>query len=68
MIEPFEKCIGCGNLKDLTGAWVCGKYSNMEAQWRRGNCAMSTHVKKQVQGKEFVDPLKASKQRARGKA
>jgi len=46
----------------------CSAYFTPAAQWRNGRkCALATHLERKVQEEQKIDPLKRSKQIARGK-
>lgn len=57
--QIVTKCHGCEKAgEDET----CRVYVMPGAQWRRGNCPMATHIKKEVKDVAFkLNPLKASK-------
>jgi hypothetical protein len=59
-----EKCYGC---KFVTGK-ICRAYLYPEMQWHFGYCPLAPNVNivKEVKEKE-INPLKASKRKARGK-
>jgi hypothetical protein len=77
-IVCIDKCTGCNHTKLLSkseeegeatiNSYVCIKYANPGGVWTRlGGCPMRTHNKTvAVEEKRYVDPLKASKQKARG--
>jgi hypothetical protein len=45
----------------------CTTYGYPEAKWSYGNCPMATHIKKEEKkATKQMDPLKASKKRAKG--
>lgn len=62
----IASCTECGNI--LPEKEDCTKYGSPEAAWRKlGGCAMRTHRKDAgIEEKRRIDPLKASKQKARG--
>lgn len=64
-----EKCGGCERIEFDHVQCICKCYAVPAAQWRRGNCPMATHVKKETSnsvksGK--LNPLKASKRSVKG--
>jgi hypothetical protein len=60
-----ERCKGC----DKVHMGLCTMYLEPLLLWSKiGGCAGRTHMReKPVENKVFVDPLKASKMKARGK-
>ena len=74
----IDKCVGCKHaipteIPEKEGRqdsmwFTCLKYANPAAVWTRLlGCPMRTHSKSVgIEEKRNVDPLKASKQRARG--
>jgi hypothetical protein len=73
--EPiYPKCEGCGNIitqkqmLEVTPVNLCRIYVWPEALWSRGNCVMATHIQKKTEPeKKTLDPIKASKKKAKGK-
>lgn len=69
--EPIiEKCVGCNRIGvgPERGPATCTTFFSPASKWRIGNCPMASHVKRQAMKKEdFVDPLKKSKQMAKGR-
>lgn len=65
--EPIvDECIGCGRVND----GFCGVYELPSRQHRRlGGCAMRTHNRYANPVESgFVDPLKASKKKYKGRS
>ncbi len=62
-----EQCEGCHRIKDFPAGQYCANFPDPAAKWRRGNCNMATHIKKDGNGKGNgkLNPLKASKRRVR---
>lgn len=63
-----EKCEGCNKLVEIeSGIFECKTYPNPAAIWRRGGCALGSHIVKVKEEKRKVNPLKASKRAKKGK-
>jgi len=60
-----EQCKGCAHAWDST----CSRYRYPESKWEAGKtCPMATHIKKEVKkNTKSIDPIKASKAKAKGK-
>lgn len=60
----IQQCEGCGHREGN----FCKVYRFPSTRWSAGPCPMATHVKKAEEQKEkFLNPLKASKRKSRGK-
>jgi len=64
----MEKCQGCAHVLNYEGASYCSSYPDPSAKWAVGTCNFATHLVKEVPSAapKVVDPLKASKRKARG--
>lgn len=66
----FEKCLsneGCKKIVvDAEGNQHCGVFPVPEAKWRTGSCPMATNLPKVEIVEKKKNPLKASKQKAKG--
>jgi hypothetical protein len=63
-----EKCMGCDRIVDQEGGKFCAVYDRPWYKWSVGACNMATHVKSEVvQQAKALNPLKASKLKARGR-
>lgn len=63
--KVVDPCNSCGKIED---DGFCTVYAWPDVQWARGKkCPMATHTKKEAVETKFVDPLKASKRKAKGK-
>ena len=63
-----EQCEGCARIIHYNGASYCSSYADPSAKWAFGTCNFATHSGKGAAGAEAkLNPLKASKRRARGK-
>lgn len=58
-----QECEGC----DHREGNFCNCYAFPEAKWGRRKCPMATHLQKSAAAKKDLNPLKASKRKARGK-
>lgn len=62
-----EQCEGCAHVISYNGGSYCSSYADPAAKWSLGTCNFATHlVKEAVAASAKVDPLKASKRKARG--
>jgi len=65
--EPVApQCGGCENIEYDHVQHVCKRYAMPAARWRRGNCPMATHIKKEATTAVKLNPLKASKRSVKG--
>ncbi len=69
--EPIiDQCLGCSKIitGPEPGPSTCSVYMMPFVHWRFNKiCPMATHIQKKFEKKGFVDPLKKSKQMAKGK-
>lgn len=72
--EPcIDKCNGCPQQivdvgKGDTRHFICRVYVSPKAKFRGGNCPMAVHLTRDTSRKAGkINPLKASKKKARGK-
>jgi hypothetical protein len=61
-----ENCDGCTRTVEFETGKYCSSFPYPAQKWQKGNCPMSTHVKKAAKEEQKINPLKASK-RAAGK-
>lgn len=72
--EGCKKIIGIALFTPLGGGgsredYYCESYWRPEAKWLNGKrCPLATHLEKKKEEVKAVDPLKLSKQKARGRA
>lgn len=67
--ETVAQCEGCGHIIQLDGHKFCKAYPDPAAKWQFGPCNLATHVQRKFQTEmKKVNPLKASKKAAAGKA
>ena len=60
--ETVEACDGCNRKKAIGEGWYCSACPEPEVKWKGGFCNMATHVTRaQVENKQKINPLKASK-------
>lgn len=63
-----DQCVGCDRASAQGDATNCSVFPNPWYKWSVGACNMATHVKSEVvQQAKMLNPLKASKQKARGR-
>ncbi len=60
-----EPCQGCDRTVEAGEMVYCAAYPEPAAKWRYGSCNFATHVKGETQQQVKLNPLKASKRRAR---
>lgn len=61
----IENCEGCTRVVEFETGKYCASFPNPAQKWQKGNCPMSTHVKKASKAEEQkINPLKASKRSA----
>jgi hypothetical protein len=69
--EPIIiECVGCihTTVGPAPGVSTCNAYVTPAAQWRRGKCALASHLqKKEVRDEKKVNPLKQSRRNAKGR-
>ncbi len=64
--QIVEQCQGCNRPVEIASGWYCSACPEPAAKWRNGHCNLASHVTHaQSTGKVKVNPLKASKRRAR---
>ena len=67
--EVVPQCEGCGNILAVDGKKLCKAYPDPAAKWQFGSCNLATHVQRKLgTDQKKVNPLKASKKAAAGKA
>ena len=60
--EVGSCCMGCGRISDTEHGMYCSTYADPCAQWRSGRtCDLATHVKREAEKEQKINPLKASK-------
>lgn len=65
MEKIHEKCVGCAK---VTAEDFCAAYPKPSIWWeKRGGCAAATHTRKLIEEVKKVNPLKASKKKAKGR-
>jgi hypothetical protein len=62
-----EQCEGCTRTTNVEAGTFCTSYPNPAAKWRTSQCNFATHVKKETQSSQKVNPLKASKRATKRK-
>ncbi len=62
-----EQCEGCQRIKEFPTGKYCLVFPDPSAKWRLGPCNMATHLQGNgnKNGSKRINPLKASKRRAR---
>lgn len=63
-----EQCEGCERVLNLPQGKYCAAVPNPQVKWRIGSCNLATHVKRATTKEQElkINPLKASKRKARG--
>jgi len=65
----IPQCEGCGHIITVGEGKVCKAYADPAAKWRFGPCNFATHVQRTIETEtKKVNPLKAAKRSAKGKA
>jgi hypothetical protein len=69
-----NECYGCDRIlmvvhpQTQTSYMACAACLVPESKWRGHKCNLATHLNKEMTSdRKFVDPLKASKQKAKGR-
>jgi hypothetical protein len=57
----IKKCQGCERTREYGEELYCKSYMWPALIWRRGPCAMATHIAKEKVKEQKINPLKASK-------
>lgn len=68
-LTVVERCTGCAHIQEFPTGLYCDTYADPYIKWANGDCNFATHIIKRIGEPEsiWVDPLKASKQKARKK-
>ncbi len=63
-LQIVEQCEGCQRAVEFPAGKFCSSYPNPAIKWKASNCNFATHAKLEVQDKQKVNPLKASKRQS----
>lgn len=64
--EVVEKCETCDHIVAHDDKSYCDVFPDPAFKWSVGYCNFATHVKIKTEEKKILNPLKASKMKARG--
>ncbi|MGA2026246.1 MAG: PxxKW family cysteine-rich protein [Syntrophobacteraceae bacterium] len=59
--QIVEQCEGCQRTVEFTAGKFCSSYPNPSIKWRASTCNFATHTKVELQDRQKINPLKASK-------